>query len=673
MKLEILNLPSQKLNQLHKAGLFSMEDVLNRFPRKYIDGTELAASRAFGQSKELHHIRGEVINVKMVNRTSPSYCLRLTDGEIIHCTFFNSAWLTDKIRLHDTLDVIGKITSYQSWNGDINWSTVPVYFAINNPEKLTRIIPVYKKIPGMSDDYYQNILDQCLQQCAGIVDDYMPIDLQAAHHLCSLPVAYQYLHRPASAAEYQMGKRRILFDDLFLFNILLQEKASKSSTVSPFVFTGAHLMTEYYRTLPFDLTEGQKEAVRKLYHEGKRGKKISMLLQADVGYGKTEVAKMFALFGVEAGYQVAVMAPTVVLARQHFADFTKSFQGMNLHIAYLGSDITAKEKKTVLKNIKDGTVNILIGTHSCISDCVEYKKLGCVVIDEEHRFGVKQREKLMQKTVNGVHSLSLSATPIPRSLANALYGEGVEVTDIKTAPSFKKPVITKQISSLEEELPYIQTALSSHHQIYVVCPAIDENEKQNMVAVNKAFLDYVKYFENEDCRVGLLHGKMKKDEIAAVIEKFNRGEANILVSTTVVEVGVNVPNAALIIIKQADRFGLAQLHQLRGRVGRGHAQGYCLLESDTDKERLKVLVESHDGFYIAQKDLELRGGGRLTGIQQKGKNPLLEEVIRNPQLSREVRTVVQGVFTNSEMKDYFERYFQKEIEKAEEENDTARQ
>lgn len=664
--LRTLNIPENKLKQLERASLVTIQDVLQKFPKKYLDARHVTSfAYAYANPKTMVHIRA---TVKYLNNHVPDnlrYTLETERGGLVYLTWFHAAYMENRMHIGDVVDIVAKFESGKNRQGRAFISCAnPKFIAINSNE-LNKIIPVYKKVKGMSDEYYEGVLNQCLQD--NHVNDYLSGEMLSKYNLCTLPTAWQYLHKPDDVEALKKGKKRIVFDDLFLFNFMLKEKSVKNKSVSPFRFTGAKLLTEYYKTLPFDLTEGQKEAIRTLYKEGKSGKKINVLLQADVGYGKTECAKLFSLLGVEAGYQAVILAPTMVLAQQHYADFKKSFEPIGVTVDYLAADLTATQRKKVLQNVKSGKTQVLVGTHSCISDSVEYKSLGCVVVDEEHRFGVKQREKLAAKTENGVHTLSMSATPIPRSLASALYGDETEVIDIKTAPAFKKPIKTALISKISEEKPLLMQELNAGHQVYVVCPAIDDND--DMATVTDVAQQYEELLKDTSYKVGMLHGSMKKSDISKNIKDFADNNVQVLVSTTVVEVGVNVKNATLMIIKDADRFGLAQLHQLRGRVGRGKDQGYCLLESESNKEALQVLVDSNDGFIIAQEDLRLRGAGRLTGTEQSGKNRYLDEMLKYPNINKMTKELVTEIFKDEDELEYFEDYFRGAMEMMKEENE----
>lgn len=657
MELKLLQITEKKVKQFYRAGIYSVEDLLGTVPRKYIDARKAKLVKDV-RDGEICRVDGYV---KYINATSKGIFLSVTDNASnmwLKVSFFHADYLASQLYEGAKLTVVGKF-KYDTYNGRTNLSiSNPKRFCIDE-DKLNRVIPVYKKIQGMSDDYYEACLSKALQEIK--VEDFLGGDILIEQDLCTLQAAFQMLHMPSCVEDIKKAKKRLDFNSLFLFNLMLEEKHLADKNDTPYVFKGCNLMKQYYSSMPFDLTDGQKQVVRALYKKGVAGKRISTLLQADVGYGKTECAKMLSLFGVEAGCQVAIIAPTTVLAKQHFEDFSKSFQDLPVTVSYLSGEVSQKEKRKVKEMLEKGDIDILIGTHACLSDNVIFKNLGVVIVDEEHKFGVKQREKLIERTKNGVHSLSMSATPIPRTLALSIYGDDVTVENIKTAPAFKKDVITTKAKKDKDWQSLLLEQLGQGHQAYIICPAIgDESDDDDSMARNgEVGKDCERFLTPYDYKVGVLDGKMKKDAMAQTIEDFVNNKTQVLVSTTVVEVGVNVPNATLIIIKNAERFGLAQLHQLRGRVGRGKAQGYCVLESEDDKasERIQVLVDSNDGFYIAEKDLEARGAGQLTGTLQKGKNPFIELIIKKPAFNEQIKSLVKRLYKDPVIKEYFEDYF----------------
>ena len=373
------------------------------------------------------------------------------------------------------------------------------------------------------------------------------------------------------------------------------------------------------------------------------GNRVDARVQGDVGCGKTVVAQIAALGMAMNGYQCAVMCPTLVLAEQHFADFTKFLARFGLNAVFLHGGMKIREEKKALAAIQSGEADVIVGTHSIFADKVKYKKLGLVIVDEEHRFGVEQREGLKQKAKDGVHNISMSATPIPRTLATTLYGEGTEIINIHTMPAGRKPVKTIVWSNENTCMESVYKQIKQGHQCYIICPLIEDSDSETLAGVEsvettaqnlKAW--FAKY---PGVRIETISGDMKAKDVQAGIEAFAAGNADILISTTIVEVGVNIPNSTVIVIKNAERFGLAQLHQLRGRVGRSSYQSYCvLLSQDKENERLQTMASTTDGFKIAEKDLELRGTGQILGVKQSGKDVYMEMMLKYPKLYKEIRT-----------------------------------
>ena len=668
MKLELLQITEKKEAQFSRAGIYTVEDLLETWPKKYIDAREPVRIDD-AEDGDACRVEGELIYIRKAPKCSYFILSERTSLRHLKVLFFHADYRLDSLHRGDRISVVGKF-SLESYGGTESLViSNPKYMCVNS-SSLSRIIPVYRKITGMSEEYYETCVGKALEEIKA--EDYLSGDILIGQDLCTLQSAYQKLHKPSCPEDIGDAKKRLVFDRLFLFNLMLAEKKLKNGNkTSPYVFTGCTLMKRYYQSMKFDLTDGQKEVVRSLYRHGRNGERISTLLQADVGYGKTECAKMLSLFGVESGCQVAVIAPTAVLARQHFRDFSEAFEELGVSVGLLAGDVGQRERKKVLQRLERGELDILIGTHACLSDSVAFKRLGVVIVDEEHKFGVKQREKLIEKTRNGVHYLSMSATPIPRTLALAVYGDDVEVQTIKTPPAFKKEVITTAVKKDSDVHAPLLEQLKLGHQAYIICPAIgDEDDAEGTaLALNRDVgKKYEQFLRPYGYRVGTLDGKMKKNEMNSVIDAFVKNEIQALVSTTVVEVGVNVPNATMIIIKNAERFGLAQMHQLRGRVGRGNAQGFCILESADEKaqERIRVLVDSSDGFYIAEKDLEARGAGNLAGTAQKGRNEYIDLIARHPDFNMKIRDLVQRLYKDDAIREYFEDYFEASLKKMQE-------
>ena len=660
MDISILGIPEEKIKQFRKKKINTIEELVHFFPKDYID-----TSRAIPADKVTEG-KFSVLLVKVIKINTfyngsgiQIYAKDTITNSFVVISYFNASYMADNIFTGRNYYVIGKFKVTRNNNN------VTIY--ISNPFKMTddlrglpRIMPVYKKIAGMSDTYLETCIMAALSHYHP--NEYLYGSLMEQERIVSVKNAVKSMHFPESVEALKNAKTRLLFDDLFFFNVMLKEKSLSQNPASPFKFKSGNLARDYISALPFELTEGQKKAVSEIYKDGAAGRRISALLLADVGYGKTECAKILSLFGVEAGCQSVVLAPTMVLAQQHYHDFQDSLRPFGIKVGYLSSDVKAAERKKILKELKSGTIQVLIGTHSCLSNSVQYHNLGILVVDEEHKFGVKQREKLTVMASRGVHSLSMSATPIPRSMAIAMYGDGVDIIEIKTAPGFKKPIKTKIVSDDKEIFSEILPELKAGHQAYVVCPLIEDSESEktkDVESVKKVVQTYEKELSKYGYKVEMLNGKMKATEIKEVIDRFASGQTHVLISTTVIEVGVNVKNATVMVVKNAERFGLAQLHQLRGRVGRGFAQGICLLqtEDENSKNTLEIMVQSNDGFVIAQKDLENRGAGDFIGTAQSGANTYFEETIKFPKYNLHIKSLVDNLYENDNVKNYIEEVF----------------
>lgn len=419
--------------------------------------------------------------------------------------------------------------------------------------------------------------------------------------------------------------------------------------------------------LPFELTEGQRGALRMISKKMKNNERVNALIQGDVGCGKTMVAIFSLLIAVENGYQGALMCPTSVLAKQHYEEITERFSSFGIKVAYLSGDLKVRERKKIIKAIKEGEVDIVVGTHAVLGKDVEFQSLALTIVDEEHRFGVKQRELLQLKASSGVHTISMSATPIPRSLAMTIHGDSIDVLNIKSLPKGRKPVETALITAEEDSYQRIYEEVQNGRQAYVVCPLVEESNSdilKNVESVDEAFAKAIKYFEPKGIKVGMATGKMKQQDIDAELEKFANKEYDIFISTTIIEVGVNVPNATVILIKNAERFGLAQLHQLRGRVGRGSYQSHCLLLSekatDIGRAKLETMCNTTDGFVIAEKDLELRGTGDFIGTSQSGQNKYVMLMLGNADLNESIRNEVKDILKNPIRTAFYKHLLKKE-------------
>jgi hypothetical protein len=475
-----------------------------------------------------------------------------------------------------------------------------------------------------------------LDKYGDLLKENIPIDFLYDNRIMSRTSSISNIHFPSNKTALDLSIRRFTFEEIMLLEMGILEKRyiDNKKNVNRYVLDDSKkLVKEYIESLSFTLTNSQKKVITSIYSELKQGKYINRLIQGDVGSGKTIVALIIMLYMAENNYQSVLMAPTEILARQHYEKVVENFSKLNINVELLTSSIKGKKREKILEDVRQGKVNILIGTHSLLSSEVEYNNLGLAVIDEQQRFGVEQRNELRKREVLS-NVIVMSATPIPRSLALTIYGD-LDVSIIDEMPEGRKKILTKWIKNEEEEkkmYDFILKKINEGNQVYVVSYLIEDSTKINAASAKETFESISKKFPGKS--IGLLHGKMSSIEKKEIMEKFKNGEIDVLVSTTVIEVGVDVSNANIILIKNAERFGLSTLHQLRGRVGRGNNRGYCFIESNSEKEiskkRLEVLENETDGFKISEQDLKIRNSGEIFGVKQSGISDLvLLDIVKN--------------------------------------------
>lgn len=634
MNLSELGIQAAKIRQFTQKGIMTAEDLVRYLPRKYMDFTRVTGIRP---ETETSCVLLKVQAVQAYDRTTPvlqASCKILPNGEPIKVTWFHQNYLYHKI--YNLIDhevfAAGKI----KWNDNFkNYEMAsPEVFEPDNPG-CRRIKPIYTKIKGMSEDYLTTYIAAALRIDAAMGDVY-PREIVSKYSALSTAEALRMLHNPASMDEISAAQDRLIGDDLLYFAACNEWSHRNSAIGSPFPIKTLKLYNDILRDLPYELTEDQAKAVEGMSALVRDGKRINALVQGDVGCGKTIVAMLMMSMFTGSGYQAVLMAPTQVLARQHYEDAVKLFGKHGVVVEYLGTDLKAKEKKAALQRIETGQAQIIIGTHSVLGSAVKYSALALTIADEEHRFGVTQREALVEKAAAGVHSITMSATPIPRSLAQVIYGNAVELFSIVTMPNGRKPVITGFAGTREKLFSYIEKQAEKGLQTYVVCPMIDRNEDMTGVkSVDEISEEFTRALSGRGVRIDTLTGKDKKERTEEVLGKFRAGEIDVLISTSVIEVGVNVPTATTMVIINAERFGLASLHQLRGRVGRGDYQSCCVLDAananEAGKRRLTALVNSASGFDIAKEDLRLRGAGDFIGTRQSGENKMLALMLAYPE------------------------------------------
>ncbi|HEY0965069.1 MAG TPA: ATP-dependent DNA helicase RecG [Candidatus Saccharimonadales bacterium] len=606
--------------QLHAAGLETVGDLITFLPRKHEDFSEVVEIDKINPGKRTIKARAESVEVKRVKRgmTVTTAVLADESGKL------KAVWFNQPYRASQLKDV--KTEYYFSGEFEFSYNryqlTNPsVELVKDMPVQTDRILPIYRQIKGLKSQVLRKILAE-LRPLITMLPETLPPEIVISEKLVSYSDALLGMHFPSSVQDITKAKERLAYEELF--QLLLASQLNREENIKlegiaiPFDKRG---VKQFVEKLPFALTNAQRLAAWEIIQDIEKPMPMNRLLQGDVGSGKTVVAGIAALSSARAGFQTALMAPTEILARQHAETLQDLLKPFDITVGLLIGSVKAKAREILYGQIEKGEVDIVVGTHALIQDTVKFHRLGLVVIDEQHRFGVAQRQKLLDKASKMPHLLAMTATPIPRSLQLTVFGE-LDVSILNERPTNRKPIKTKIVSPVSRQAAYgmIDQEIARGQQAYVICSLITDTEVSEKKSVETEYRKLKNSIFGHRS-IGLLHGRMKSEEKEQVMNDFKAQKYDILVSTTVVEVGVDVPNASVIMIEDADHFGLAQLHQLRGRVGRGEHQSYCyLMMSDTKKpsQRLRELERSNDGFYLAQVDLDLRGPGEIYGRMQHG-------------------------------------------------------
>lgn len=617
----IKGIGEKKAQSLNKLGVFSLYDLISYFPRRYEDRSQMCpiALAPAGEAVCILATVADTPHLAHVRRGMDLVKLRAVDESgSVDITFFNQSYVKDQLVRGETYMFYGKVEAQGKRHSMVN----PVYEREGAANSVTgRIVPVYRVCTGISQRLMQQATRQGLAECAERVPDILPEDVRARNGLVQARYAYENIHFPADFEALELARRRLIFEELFVLACALGTMRAERSNDGGLRFDRADT-EEFYSALPYAPTGAQRRAVSEALDDMCSGRAMNRLLQGDVGSGKTLVAAALVWHTWRAGYMSAFMAPTEILAEQHYANLSALLEPLGIRVYKLTGSMSAKDKRAVKGALAMGGVDLIVGTHALFSADVEYTRLGLVVTDEQHRFGVNQRSALIGKGARP-HVLVMSATPIPRTLALMIYGD-LDVSILDELPPGRQRVSTFAVDeSYRARLNgFIRKLVGEGRQVFVVCPMVEENDE--LIAPPKSAEEHARELGEvfPDLRVGCVHGKLKPKDKDAAMAAFARGETDILVATTVIEVGVDVPNAALMIIENAERFGLSQLHQLRGRVGRGAHKSYCVLVSDSDgddvKARLKIMTHTNDGFKISEEDLRLRGPGDFFGSRQHG-------------------------------------------------------
>ena len=624
---DIETLTPKEFKNLDSLDILTLKDLLYYFPRAYDDRTNI---------KKIEELRGNeyvVLKVQFLSITNPYLPSRVkmtkaraTDGTgVIDVVWFQMPYLAKSLKIGEEYILIGQVKAGYNFQ-----MTNPEYKKLTNQKEMEKgeILPIYSTTKNFTQNSLRKILKKNLKEFSNCIQENIPSEIVEKYKILDRKKSLKEIHFPENRKFLEEAKRRFAIEELLVLEMGILQNRYLGGDIFERKYNlldKRELVKKYLKSLNFTLTNAQKKVITEIYKELNEGRFINRLIQGDVGSGKTIVAMTLLLYIVENGYQGVIMAPTEILATQHYLSIKNDFENLGVRTELLTGSVKGKKKEKLLEEIKNGEVKLIIGTHALIEDNVEFKNLGLIVIDEQHRFGVVQRKKLRDKGILS-NLLVMSATPIPRSLALSIYGD-LDVSIIDELPPGRKPIKTKWINNdadLQKVYNFIAKKLKDGRQAYFIVPLIEDSDKISAKSVE----EYKSEIENvfSDRKIGILHGKMKNSEKDQVMQDFKNKKIDILLSTTVVEVGVNVPNASIITIINAERFGLSSLHQLRGRVGRGEHQSYCFLishsDNDNTKARMRIMEKTNDGFEIAEEDLRLRKAGEIFGTKQSGLSDL---------------------------------------------------
>lgn len=614
MKLEQLpKIGPKTINILNKININTVEDLLTYYPYRYNVIKFINIDEA--NENMICYIKAKVLSVPKVAYIKKNFnrldFIASNSNQDFKVTIFNRAYLKQSLTLDKEIVLIGKFSKLKN-------SFVANDIKYNMNEE--RIEPIYHLTEGLKNSSLETMISNALKENISL-NDYIPPYLSEKYHFLNKDEAIRKIHQPESPSDIKNSMLKLIYEELFIytFKINYLKSINKVTNGLPKKFDETQIQ-DFLSSLNFELTKDQLTTIEDILKDMKENKRMNRLVLGDVGSGKTIVAFVAILANYFSGYQSTFMAPTEILAKQHFTSIKEYFKEYDINIALLTGNLTKKQKENIYNQISNGKIDIVIGTHALLNDNLNFQNLGLVITDEQHRFGVNQRNLLQNKGLNGgADVLYLSATPIPRTYALTIYGD-LDLSQIKTKPNIRKEIITKIASeqNIKEVLFKMYEELKLKHQIFVVSPLIEQNDELNINSVIELKEKLNKAFSNK-VRIEILHGKLKQKEKDELMKAFQENKINILISTTVIEVGIDIPNASMMVIYNAERFGLATLHQLRGRVGRSNIQSYCyLVTNNSNNERLKVMEKSSDGFYIAEQDFKQRGQGDLFGVKQSG-------------------------------------------------------
>ncbi|MGM9819923.1 MAG: ATP-dependent DNA helicase RecG [Candidatus Onthomorpha sp.] len=645
-----------------ELGLFTLKDLFEYYPYRYVDKSRFVKIAEIRSAEVYTLLLGKVIAKQIVGGAkSQRLVVRLADetGSIELVFFRGIRWISESINIGAIYVVFGKPNYF---NGTFNLPHPE--FEKFNPQKdykKEKFMPLYNTTERMKNAFLASkqlsqIISAAVKKFSSFIEETLPQYIIDAYHLCSRREAIVCIHSPLGEETLAKARFRLKFEELFFMqaeHLLINSNRKSNSRGFVFAKVGENFNTFFSKHLPFELTNAQKRVVKEIRNDMRTGSQMNRLLQGDVGSGKTLVALLSMLIALDNGYQATLIAPTEILAMQHFQSINRFIGDMNINVSLLIGSIKGKSRKNLLTSLADGSINILVGTHAILEESVIFNNLGLVVIDEQHRFGVEQRAKMWTKNTIAPHILVMTATPICRTLAMSIYGD-LDYSVIDELPSGRKPILTTHLYDRDvlRLFDFMKKQIEQGRQIYVVYPLIKESEKLDLKDLMDGYESIERAFPLPQYQISIVHGQMKPEDKEYEMQRFKKGITNIMVATTVIEVGVDVPNATVMVIENAERFGLAQLHQLRGRVGRGANQSYCILRTKDElssdaRFRIETMCRTNDGFEISRADLQLRGPGDVSGTRQSGVLDLkVADIVKDEGLMAQVRTLAQNVLAD---------------------------
>ncbi|WP_240432829.1 ATP-dependent DNA helicase RecG [Taibaiella koreensis] len=643
-----------------ELDIHTFGDLLQHFPLRYLDSARVQHIGDLSPEQDYVQLRGAIINLSEEGRSFKkrlSATLYDKTGRVELIWFQGISYVQKSIQPNATYSVFGKLTYF---NGLPTISHPEVELYQPNAQEIAGMQPVYStteklKAKGLSNRAFAKVLQGLWERLSPKdIPEILPEALRQQYQLLPRFEAYRQIHFPASEAHRRHAERRLKWEELLVTQLRILRLKLNHHQQAGFVFptVGDHFNHFFERHLPFALTGAQKRVLREIRQDTFSGKQMNRLVQGDVGSGKTIVALMAMLLALDNGFQASLMAPTEILAQQHYQGIKELLEPMQIPVALLTGSVKGKERKQVLEGLAKGLIPVVIGTHALVEDSVRFHNLGLAVIDEQHRFGVTQRAKLWTKNERPPHVLVMTATPIPRTLAMTVYGD-LDVSVIDELPPGRKPIETIHRSEnfRPKVMQFLKHEIEKGRQVYIVYPLIEESEKLDYESLTAGYEQVRAWFPDPQYRVAMVHGRQPLDERGRNMERFVNGHAHILVATTVIEVGVNVPNASVMVIESAERFGLSQLHQLRGRVGRGSEKSYCILLtghelSKESRQRMHIMTQTNDGFLIAEEDLKMRGPGDIYGTRQSGALDFkIADIIHDADIMEETKVAAQEILS----------------------------